>query len=299
MSDARIAAQRYIAALVAGAPAASFVEIRCRASAGMRQTFYGVSDTAAAASDIVRLAGRSDIYIGVLPRTRRGGGRRDVVHRGRVLWVDCDTPDSASALLRWTPPPSMTVLSGTGRNRHAYWLLAEPVSVDVIECANRRLAAELAADVASSDVARILRPPGSLNHKHDPPAQVRIERCDPDVRHSVADVVGPLPESAGGPAPSSCQWRTMPDDPVLALDPAAYIERLAGVQVPRSRKIHCPFHPDRTPSLHVYPDAEQGWFCFGCRRGGSVYDFAAESWWAAPAFRSTASERVVNVVGAR
>jgi hypothetical protein len=34
-------------------------------------------------------------------------------------------------------------------------------------------------------------------------------------------------------------------------------------------------HEDRTPSLHVYGDPERGWFCFGCGRGGSIYDFAA------------------------
>ena len=47
---------------------------------------------------------------------------------------------------------------------------------------------------------------------------------------------------------------------------------------PRHGKIRCPFHPDGTPSLHVYPTPEQGWFCFGCRRGGTIYDLAAEVW---------------------
>jgi DNA primase len=30
--------------------------------------------------------------------------------------------------------------------------------------------------------------------------------------------------------------------------------------------------------LHVYPEAGRGWYCFGCGRGGSVYDFAALLW---------------------
>jgi hypothetical protein len=34
-------------------------------------------------------------------------------------------------------------------------------------------------------------------------------------------------------------------------------------------------HTDEHPSLHVYPTAAQGWHCFSCRRGGSVYDLAA------------------------
>jgi DNA primase len=34
-------------------------------------------------------------------------------------------------------------------------------------------------------------------------------------------------------------------------------------------------HEDRQPSLHVYDDPGRGWYCFGCARGGSIYDFAA------------------------
>ena len=33
---------------------------------------------------------------------------------------------------------------------------------------------------------------------------------------------------------------------------------------------------ERTPSLHVYRDAERGWYCYGCQQGGSVHDFAAQ-----------------------
>jgi DNA primase len=38
------------------------------------------------------------------------------------------------------------------------------------------------------------------------------------------------------------------------------------------------FHEDRTPSLHVYDDPERGWYCFGCGRGGSIYDLASLLW---------------------
>jgi hypothetical protein len=37
-------------------------------------------------------------------------------------------------------------------------------------------------------------------------------------------------------------------------------------------------HEDRTPSLHVYDDPGRGWFCFGCGRGGSIYDLASLLW---------------------
>jgi hypothetical protein len=62
---------------------------------------------------------------------------------------------------------------------------------------------------------------------------------------------------------------------MLSIPPDVYVNRLLGVEVPRHRKIRCPFHPDRHASLHVYTTAERGW-CFGrCRRGGTIYDLAA------------------------
>ena len=39
----------------------------------------------------------------------------------------------------------------------------------------------------------------------------------------------------------------------------------------------CPFHGEKTPSFSV--NAEEGrYYCFGCRAGGSVFDFAASLW---------------------
>jgi hypothetical protein len=67
-------------------------------------------------------------------------------------------------------------------------------------------------------------------------------------------------------------------DALRAVPPALYVERLIGRRVGRSRKVRCPFHDDRTPSLHVYEDPERGWYCFGCGRGGSIYDLAALVW---------------------
>ncbi len=64
-------------------------------------------------------------------------------------------------------------------------------------------------------------------------------------------------------------------DPLLLVPPPVYFERLTGQRVGRSGKLHCLFHDDQHPSLHVYPEAGRGWYCFGCGRGGSVYDLAA------------------------
>jgi len=65
-----------------------------------------------------------------------------------------------------------------------------------------------------------------------------------------------------------------------ALDPDHYVRVLTGQVVGRSRKIRCPFHEDRTPSMHVYESPADGWYCFGaCKRHGhSVYDLAGAMW---------------------
>ena len=68
---------------------------------------------------------------------------------------------------------------------------------------------------------------------------------------------------------------SLTEDRLRQVPPPVYFERLTGLRVGRSGKLHCLFHDDRSPSLHVYPEAERGWYCFGCGCGGSVFDLAA------------------------
>ena len=50
------------------------------------------------------------------------------------------------------------------------------------------------------------------------------------------------------------------------------VARQYGFEPNRANKISCPFHSDRTPSLHLYNDR---FHCFGCGADGSVIDFTA------------------------
>ena len=45
---------------------------------------------------------------------------------------------------------------------------------------------------------------------------------------------------------------------------------LPGAEIGYNRKISCPFHPDKTPSFHIYSN---GWKCFGCGESGDSVDF--------------------------
>ncbi len=270
---------RYLAALFRGAETGLLTEVRWRSGRRMHRAFFGVAERDAAALAIAQRSAQTDVYVGVLPRRRPGGGRADLAHYGSVVWADCDTAVAADALLRYLPPPSIVVASGSGENCHGYWLLSEPVGIADIEMANRVLAASLSADPACAEPARVLRPP-SRNHKHQPPTPVRLVCCDSDARYPLRDVVQ-VPDGPAEHSVSRTSARLRPgdrDDPLLELPPALYVEVLAGLRVPRHRKVRCPFHDDATPSLHVYEEPSRGWYCFGCRRGGSVYDFAAQLW---------------------
>jgi hypothetical protein len=272
-------AVRFLAALAGTPNRGELLELRYRLDDGQRmgQIFDRPGRLRGLATRAIVLGRRTDVYVGCAPRTRRHGGR-DAVERAFVLWADCDGERAVAALREFEPAPSIVVASGTGSNCHAYWPLTGPLARDAVERANRRLAYAVGADPASADAARILRVPGTLSHKHDPPTRVGATEVDPDRRFKAADVVGALPDPPA-PAravstPSAAQARG--DDPLLAIAPDVYVRRLLGVEAPRHRKVPCPFHEDRHASLHVYETAERGWYCFGaCRRGGTIYDLAA------------------------
>ena len=243
----------------------------------MGQVFERPSRLSGLATRAIALGRRTDVYVGCAPRRRRHGGR-DAVEQASVLWADCDGEDAVAAVRDFDPAPPVLITSGTGSNCHAYWPLMSPLVRDEVERVNRRLAHALGADPASADAARILRVPGTLSWKHDPPTPVDAIRLDTDRRLNAADVFGALPDP---PAPARVTFpppaaAAREDDPLLAIAPEVYVRRLLGVDVPRHRKVPCPLHEDRHASLHVYETAARGWYCFGaCRRGGTIYDLAA------------------------
>lgn len=113
------------------------------------------------------------------------------------LWMDLDfkqfeSEDQARAnvapFFDVIGPPTIQVQSGNGL--HLYWCLTRPLSSaqwKPLATAFQARWQELGvlADAVSADAARVLRLPGSHNHKYDPPREVIIEsfiedRYDPD-----------------------------------------------------------------------------------------------------------------------
>jgi hypothetical protein len=333
----------YLQLLAGGRPGGRLVEIRyATGRGGMGRLFVPARRTDIAARTIASLAARADVYCGALLRSRHAGGRNAVVDP-QLAWVEIDHSDALARLDQFEQPPSLTLVSGTPGHAHAYWQLDRPVDVDELEQANRKLAHRLGGDQASVDAARILRPCGTLNHKHHPPAAVSLAVHHPARRYPLAQLIDGLddppaprshPTTAHGgqrgrmteldelllaipastyvrrlagleptrhgkvncpfhnlsgrqaidggfpPAPSLADASVTDrgGDPLRLVPPPVYFERLTGLRVGRSGKLRCLFHDDRSPSLHVYQEPERGWYCFGCGRGGSIYDLAALLW---------------------
>ena len=270
-----VAAHSYAEALFGSTPRGALVEVRFRLGSGMGRRFESVSRLDALVDSILSLSRHTEAFVGVLPRWRRSGTRADVVARGRVVWADCDRADAVAALRAFRPSPSMVVASSE-QNRHAYWLLTAPVGVNLIEQTNRRIARALGADVRCGDPARILRPVGSVNRKRTEPLTVRLLDLAPEARVSLAELDRALPCAPPRTVtPLRGREAIVTVDALNAIPPPVYFERLTGLRVGPSGKLHCLFHDDRSPSLHVYREPGRGWYCFGCGRGGSIYDLAA------------------------
>lgn len=280
MDDVPESLERYLGVLFARARPSTLIEIRWRVVDGMQQRFIPVAERATAAKTVLEFAGTTDVYVGALPRWRPAGGRCGVVGDARTVWVDLDSDVAARALEPVEPAPSLVVGSGGPGHLHAYWSLRRAVPPRQIERANRRLAWALGGDLNSTDAARILRPPQTIHHGRGG-IPVSLLAAASATACRLGDLVGGLadpPPSTGRASRHRRPMRAVHRDRLLAIAPERYVHALTGQEVGRSRKVRCPLHNDSTPSLHVYRDPSHGWFCFGCRRGGSVYDLAAALW---------------------
>jgi hypothetical protein len=258
-----------------------FIEIRYKpvAGDGFKQEFYPAIEHGVIARRIAELAPVADVYFGVVPRTERAGGAR-ACGESRYLWADLDNPAAVSAALEFEHQPTFLIETSPG-HAQAYWELKENLAPQFVRQANLRLATALGADRNSCDVARILRPCGTLNHKYDPPADVRCVMWEvPNPTVTARDLVGHLPDPPGGKVtPIRPSKREDTPDPLLGIPATEYVPALTGRVVGQDRKATCPFHAgghERTPSLHAYDDPGKGWYCWGCDEGGDLYSFAAK-----------------------
>jgi hypothetical protein len=180
-------------ALIGGdEPPSSRIELRWRNARGrMNQQWLGVRELNRAVAAIKNLRQVGDTFIGAAPRVRDGGTARDV-ERCWALWADLDDRGALDRLGEFKPAPSIVIETGSGGG-HAWWQLHEALSGAWVQRANRRLAKALGGDPAATDPARVLRPAGTLNYKHEPPRAVVCVRLELDA-YTADQIVGHLPD---------------------------------------------------------------------------------------------------------
>jgi hypothetical protein len=185
-----------LALIAGGEPGSSFIEIRPLKPSGQpaarERSFVPVAERGRAVERILELRDRHNVFIGCAPRLREEG-TADAIERVWCLWADCDDADALEHLRTFSPQPNLVIRNGSDASAHAYWQLDTPLAPAWARRANLRLALALGADRAATDAARILRPAGTLNHKHDPPRPVVCTRLELDV-HTFDAVVGGLPD---------------------------------------------------------------------------------------------------------
>jgi putative DNA primase/helicase len=167
--------------------------IELRAFPSKARCFAGLGDGTRGGHFIAQRSAEEDVYLGVATRRDASGGALAHCRHLGALFADADfktTPEAeirarlAHALL----PPSAIVHSGGGL--HCYWFLREPLALPDdaarAKALLRRLAVYLGGDRLSAEPARILRVPGTWNHKPDypTPRPVRLEQCDPARRYN-------------------------------------------------------------------------------------------------------------------
>lgn len=144
-----------------------------------------------------------DLYFGIASRKSPGDGSLANCTELTALFVDLDfktTPEieARARLETFLLRPSIIVKSGGGL--HVYWLLKEALELQT-EAASarsllRRLALALGGDLSAAEPARILRVPGTLNHKYAPPRPVIIEAFNPERAYNPSDFDDVLPEES-------------------------------------------------------------------------------------------------------
>ncbi len=177
-----------------------FIEVRAfRQNQKTKQLFYAsIDEVVADEVKLGQIAQDLDVYFGVCTRQKKEGDKSSV-RNVPVLWVDMDGKDFAGGkeetlarIKSFSIAPTIVVETGNGY--HLYWLLVEPVTIqseaDIIRVESflRGIAKALNADIKAAEIARVLRLPGTLNHK-DPNdlKPVIVLECDSTRKYRLAD----------------------------------------------------------------------------------------------------------------
>jgi len=126
-------------------------------------------------------------YFGVATRAE-GDGSKGGILKIPALWTDLDVyklsdEQKAASRQRYKDfPLKSSYIIDSGGGRYLLWMLKEPASkedIPRVEDLLKRLATHFNGDMNATDASRILRIPGSLNHKYQHGSQVMFNDFHP------------------------------------------------------------------------------------------------------------------------
>lgn len=180
---------RFLSALYVSLSECETIELRWKAESRVRQSYHSTLEGAAKAASLQ--ASKSDVWYGVATRDGKGGKKTNIVSIPAV-WCDLDAKGHTDAprirIERAALLPSAIIASGAGI--HAYWFLDEPLgkdSIPAIESVNKAISAALGGD-STHDASRVLRLPGTFNHKYAEPVKVQLLELEPERRYSLEEL---------------------------------------------------------------------------------------------------------------
>lgn len=211
MTAARARSPEVAALLSVFPPAEGFLEFRGRHPVHHRvkRLFARPDDLGTVLPWLARRGGFTDVFLGIALRDGRGGSKANLVSLP-ALWVDLDR--RRLELPEEVPAP--TAIVSSGRGHHLYWALATAITLDenrrrYVDGVLRGLARRLGGDVASAEVAHVLRVPGTLNAKYQPPVPARLIHLVPDRRLPFARFAAYAAEVESTTSPPA-SWRGAP-----------------------------------------------------------------------------------------
>lgn len=213
--SSKITPQQFLDALFANVEEGWINAFSIHPGTGVRTTkWFTVDQTAELVDHAMNLALDEDVWFSVATRGEnlgegRRGGAAECAYIG-ALWADIDvdgpnhanksgllpSDDLGRTLVR-TFPIYPSIIVKTGGGYHAYWLLDEPLSIDEAKPILARWAATWTKHAADNgcavdnvfDLPRVLRVPGTLNHKNGAGSLVEVLVDKRDTRYSYSDII--------------------------------------------------------------------------------------------------------------
>ena len=192
-----------------------FVYVLARPKKGQKVTrlFIPREDLVQGVSSAVdQLVDTHHVWMGMVTFASDKRATKGQANPTQLVWIDHDGDPEANPH-EWKPTPHACWQTSPGRYQ-AVWILDNPPTKEATEELCAALAKRYGADPSGKDIVQVLRIPGTLNHKQDPPSPVRAlwlrgagaqPPYGPQALQVAAPVTGEVPPVApgGGPAPES------------------------------------------------------------------------------------------------